>query len=202
MRPDIQEERQKQMEKSALVVVDMVHDFTQPGGRVFYPQNEQVLPGINTAIDMARGAGAVIVFMQHRYRQGKYDKTLTTGMRPCCLEGSGGEALDERLHREPDDYVIPKRRYSAFYGTDLDLVLREHGVTQVVVVGTKTNCCIRATVNDAYHLAYNVVVVRQCVATDDDAVNAMHLTDIEKYLGRVVDLDALPAVLAEEKERS
>lgn len=69
----------------------------------------------------------------------KYDRNLET-MRPNCIEGSGGELLDPLLPvDEKRDYIIKKRRYSAFYGTDLDLVLREHGIESVVVVGTKTN---------------------------------------------------------------
>ena len=82
--------------------------------------------------------------------------------------------------------TVSKTRYSAFFGTDLDLVLRENGVSEVVVVGTKTNCCIRATVTDAYNLDYRAIVLSDCVATDDPVVNRVHLTDIRKYLGRVM----------------
>ena len=83
-------------------------------------------------------------------------------------------------------YVIKKRRYSGFVGTDLDMVLRENNIQNVIVVGTKTNCCIRATVTDAYYLNYLPIVVSDCVATNDEIVNQVHLTDIKKYLGKVV----------------
>ena len=178
------------MSQSALIVVDMVYDFTDENGLVYYPQNKQILPNIQKVIDNCRDNGALIIFMQHRYRQGKPDKNLVN-MRPNCIEGSGGEAIDKSLTVKDEDYVIQKRRYSAFFGTDLDLVLREHDIKNVIVVGTKTNCCIRATVNDAYHLDYNVYVVRECVATNDETVNNVHLTDIDKYFGRVVSMDEL-----------
>ena len=65
-------------------------------------------------------------------------------MRPNCIEGTFGIEIDPMLEvDEKKDYVIRKRRYSGFFGTDLDLVLRENEVENVVVVGTKTNCCIR-----------------------------------------------------------
>jgi nicotinamidase-related amidase len=133
--------------------------------------------------------------MQHRYRKDKPDKNLVN-MRPNCIEGSGGEIIDKSLDVRDEDYVIQKRRYSAFFGTDLDLVLREHDIQNVIVVGTKTNCCIRATVSDAYHLNYNVYVVRECVATNDETVNNVHLTDIHKYFGSVVGMDELARLYA------
>ncbi len=187
------------MNRNALIVVDMVYDFTDPGGLVFYPQNEQILPRIRQAIDVARARGALIIFMQHCYRAGKPDKNLTN-MRPNCIEGSGGEAIDKRLSVLPEDYVIKKRRYSGFFGTDLDLVLRENGIENVFVVGTKTNCCIRATVTDAYYLDYNVFVIRECVATNDELVNRVHLEDIHKYLGTVIGLDEFEGRLKEAKQ--
>lgn len=174
------------MPKTALIVVDMLCDFTQPDGLVYYPQNEAVIPEISKALQTARQHGALVVFLQHRYRKGKPDANLSA-MRPCCIEGSGGEALDPRLDYRPDiDYLIPKRRYSGFFGTDLDQVLRENGANYAVIVGTKTNCCIRATVNDAYNLGYQVRVISSCVATDDETVNQIHLQDIDKYLGKVI----------------
>lgn len=185
------------MSKTALIVVDMVRDFTDPQGLVFYPQNREILPRIAEVVERCREYGMLIVFMQHCYRKDKPDKNLST-MRPNCIEGSGGEAIDPLLHVDLQrDYVIKKRRYSGFFGTDLDLVLRENHVENVIVVGTKTNCCIRATVTDAYYLDYNAIVLRDCVATNSDVVNDVHLTDIAKYLGTVMTSDDLFARMKE-----
>ncbi len=182
------------MSNTALIVVDMVYDFTNPNGLVYYPQNREILPKISQLIEECRKNEALVVFMQHCYRKDKFDKNLIN-MRKNCIEGTGGENIDESLEVLPGDYVIKKRRYSAFFGTDLDLVLREHDVRKVIVVGTKTNCCIRATVTDAYNLDYEVFVVRECVATNDPTVNAVHLTDIDKYLGHVVELNQIETIL-------
>jgi nicotinamidase-related amidase len=182
-------------EDTALVVVDMVRDFTDPAGLVYYPQNREILPRIVRAVEYCRSRGILIVFMQHCYRKDKYDRNLLN-MRPNCLEGSGGEEIDPMLKVDLiKDYVIKKRRYSAFFGTDLDLVLREHGIRNLVVVGTKTNCCIRATVTDAYNLDYRTIVLSDCVATNDETVNKVHLDDIKRYLGRVMGTDDFIAVI-------
>lgn len=177
------------MNNSALIVVDMVYDFTNPEGLVYYPQNKLILPKIKQVIDYCRKKDMLIIFLQHCYRKGKFDKNLIN-MRPNCIEGSGGEMIDPLLEvDEKKDYVIKKRRYSGFFGTDLDLVLRENHIANTVIVGTKTNCCIRATVTDAYYLDYKPIVIRECVATNSDVVNEVHLTDIEKYFGEVVSME-------------
>ena len=75
--------------------------------------------------------------------------------------------------------------------------LRENEVENVVVVGTKTNCCIRATVTDAFYLNYNPYVIRECVATNSETVNEVHLTDIDKYLGKVIDMNTFSKMLEE-----
>ena len=184
------------MYKNALVVVDMVKDFTDPAGLVYYPPVSDILPRIAEAVAECRSAGFLIIFMRHCYRRDKYDKNLLA-MRPNCIEGSGGEELDPSMPVEDNDYIIAKRRYSAFYGTDLDLVLREHGVENIVIAGTKTNCCIRATVHDAYYNCYNIIVLSDCVATDSQEVNAVHLDDIRKYFGRVMTTRELFASIKE-----
>lgn len=182
------------MSKTALLIVDMLHDFVHPEGAVFYPENQAIVPAVQTILKACREAGCLIVFMQQRYRAGKLEKNLKA-MRPCCLEGSGGENIIDDLPVQDSDYVIPKRRYSSFYGTDLDLVLREHGVERVIIVGTKTNNCIVATAFDAHYRDYETVIIKECVATRDDATQAIYLHDIDRYLGQVMGLeDALLAL--------
>ena len=187
------------MSKSALIIVDMVRDFTDPEGLVYYPQNRGILPQIRKVLDKCREKGVLVVFMQHCNRKGKVDRKAQA-MRPNCIEGTFGVEIDSMLPvDEEKDYVIQKRRYSGFFGTDLDLVLRENGVENVIIVGTKTNCCIRGTVTDAFYLDYNPYVVKECVATNSEVVNEVHLTDIDKYLGDVVDMNTLFTMLDEGK---
>ena len=183
------------MVKTALVIVDMVRDFTDPEGLVFYPENQNILPRIKKVLDESRKHDLLVVFLQHCNRKDKIDRKAQA-MRPNCIEGTFGIEIDPMLEvDEKKDYVIRKRRYSGFFATDLDLVLRENGVENVVVVGTKTNCCIRATVTDAFYLDYNSYVIRECVATNSETVNEVHLTDIDKYLGKVIDMETFSKLL-------
>lgn len=176
--------------KTAFLTVDMLYDFANPNGAVFYPQNLEILPAVLRALEAARSHGLLILFAQHYHRQHVFDRELVSGRRLNCMEGSGGECLLPELAWDPKtEYIVRKRRYNAFVGTDLDLILRENGVENLVIVGTKTNCCIRATVEGAYHLDYLPIVIRECVATNNPTIHEAHLSDIDKYLGKVIDLE-------------
>lgn len=171
---------------AALVVIDMTYDFVNPNGSVFYENNRKILPSLIDCINKAREHNYLIIFMQHSHRKDKFDKKTLTG-RKNSLEGTGGDQLDPSLPiDEEKDYIIKKRRYSSFYATDLDLILREHNIRKVVITGTKTNNCVRSTVEDAYHLDYEAIVVEDCVATDDEIVNRIYLNDIDRYYGKVI----------------
>ena len=173
-------------EKTALLVIDMTFDFANPEGKTFYPMNREILPKIVEVVNRCREDGMLIIYMQHCYRKDKYDRNLET-MRENSIEGSGGEKLDPMLPVDPiKDYVIKKRRYSAFFGTDLDLVLREHRIEYVAITGTKTNCCVRSTVQDAYFNDYRTIVLSDCVGTNSKEVNDLHLSEIDKYFGTVM----------------
>ncbi len=186
-------------DKTALLVIDMTYDFTNPGGKVFYPMNREILPKIAEVVNRAREDEMLIIFMQHCYRKGKYDRNLET-MRENSIEGSGGEDLDPILPVNLDtDYIIKKRRYSAFFGTDLDLVLREHKIEYVAVVGTKTNCCVRSTVQDAYFNDYRTIVLSDCVGTNSKEVNDLHLSEIDKYFGTVLTSEEFFDMAEQEK---
>lgn len=175
--------------KTALIVVDMLFDFADPLGAVFYSQNREILPNILNLLKIARERNLTIIFAQHYHRKYLYDKELTSGRRLNCIEGTGGEnLLDELNYNAKTEYLIKKRRYNCFVGTDLDLILRENDIRRLIIVGTKTNCCIRSTVEGAYHLDYEPIVIRDCVATNDETTNNVHLNDISKYLGKVISL--------------
>lgn len=177
--------------ESALIVIDMVYDFVNPNGTVYYENNRKILPNIIEVVNRARENNCLVIFMQHSHRAGKFDKKTLTG-RKNCIEGTGGDQLDPALPiNEDTDYILKKRRYSSFYYTDLDLILREHDIKKIAICGTKTNNCVRSTVEDAYHLDYDTYVVEDCVATDDDTVNQIYLQDIDRYYGNVVHSSTL-----------
>ena len=111
-----------------------------------------------------------------------------------------GAQIVDVLHRAPDDIVVPKRRYSAFFGTDLDLSLRERTIATVLVTGVVTNICVRSTVHDAFFLGYEVVVPVECVAATSPQAQATSLYDIETHYGTVTPLAQVLALLKAPQE--
>ncbi len=180
---------------AAVLVIDMVRDFADPTGRVFNEGAGRIVPVIDDFVDSARAQGAIIVWVIDSHRPGKPDWELDN-VRGHCEGGTPGVELMPPLEPEQADYVINKRRYSAFVGTDLDLILRDNRIDTVFLTGTKTNVCIRATAQDAFEHNYRVVVPRECVSTDKPHLHEANLEDIGKYMGRVVSVEEALAMLA------
>ena len=102
---------------------------------------------------------------------------------PHAIHGSKGAQIIPALAPAKDDVVIPKRRYSGFFGTDLDITLRERRVDTLRLVGDCTNICVLYTAADARNLGYAVEVVRDGVTSFDLEAHADALRELEKTLG-------------------
>lgn len=145
------------------------------------------------AVDACHAAGVPVVFCNDAHVRG-YDREL-------ALWGEHGIAGETRIFpeiaREPGDIVVPKRRYSGFFQTDLDLTLRELGVSTVVAVGADTNICVLHTLADAYFNGYASVVVTDATMTFLCGTQEGALEHCEKCYGsELVTVAELEAALA------
>lgn len=171
------------MAKTALIIIDMVNDFCKKDGKVYYPENRKIINPINSLLKTARRNDLLRIFITDSHSPNQKDLELE-GVRDHCIQGTGGDEIIEELNfNSNNEYKVKKRRYSSFFGTDLDLILRENGIENVILVGTKTNNCIRATVHDAYYLTYNIIVPKECVATNSQESQRIHLHEINRYFG-------------------
>jgi biuret amidohydrolase len=87
--------------------------------------------------------------------------------RKGLIDGTAGIDIYPDLAPLPSEHVIKKRRYSAFFATDLDLILREWGIQTLIISGTTTEACCHATARDAMFLNYRVVFLADATATGD-----------------------------------
>lgn len=176
------------MTQFAVLVIDMVRDFTDmEHGKVPNEPASRMVHTVVQFVEDARQLGALVIWVIDSHRPGKPDWELEN-VRDHCRADTIGVELAPPLAPIDEDYVITKRRYSAFVGTDLDLILRDNHVTTLFLAGTKTNVCIRATAQDAFSTNYRVIVPRECVATDRQHLHEANLEDIDRYLGRVVSV--------------
>ena len=91
----------------------------------------------------------------------------------------------------PEDRVITKHRYSAFRGTNLDLVLRSRGTQTVILTGVATNACVESTGRDVYMHDYYLVFVGDATATTSQAAHDATLANIDQFFGQVATCEAI-----------
>jgi len=182
---------------TALIVVDMVNEFCKPGGAMVLPGYEALVPPQKTVIAAARQRNCPILWVVDTHRRNVRQDREFLKRTPHCLEGGWGAQVIEDLEPKPDDIYVVKRRYSAFFNTDLDVTLRDLEIDTVVVFGVVTNICVRSTVHDAFFLGYQVVVPDDCVAATGAREQASSLYDIATHFGVVSDSAQVAAALLE-----
>lgn len=182
----VEDGAQLKLGKSALLIVDMLNDFCKEGGCMVLPEGAEAVEPIQRLIAAYHEKGLPVIYINDCHRAGKYDKEFEKRI-PHCVEGTWGAAVIDELAPAPEDYCIPKRRFSGFYQTDLDLVLRELGVDNVVVTGVVTNICVRSTCHDAFFKGYGVTVPKDCVRATGHREQESSLWDIETHFGTVTE---------------
>ena len=170
--------------QAAILVVDMLNEFLEPGGEMVLLEGRSIIEPLNRLLEAGRRMGMRVIWLcdEHPLPEDKeFDKRV-----PHCRAGTWNAGIIDAMNVAPGELRIAKRRYSGFFGTDLDLRLREWGVQQVVVTGVVTNICVRSTVHDAYFLGYDVFVPEDCVSATSDREQASSLYDIDTHFGDVV----------------
>src|SRR3954447_10755728 len=168
----MQEEVHVVRSRTALLVLDMQNDFVHRNGSLVVPDAEPTIPAIRGLLELAREHGMRVVYSQDTHREGDPEWRIWPEH---CREGSWGWEIVPELAPAPDDRVLRKVRYDAFYGTPLDHLLRVWDIDTLVVCGTVANICVHYTVASAALRWYDVVMVR-------DAVSALEPFDLESSL--------------------
>lgn len=180
---------------TAVLVVDMLADFCLPGGAMVLPGYKRLIEPQNAVIGALRAAGGTVIHVVDAHRpQLRRDREFLK-RSPHCIEGTPGCEIVPDLDRDPADMVVTKRRFSGFFGTDLDLTLRDMMVDTVIVMGVVTNICVRSTVHDAFFLGYRVVVPQDCCAATGPREQISSLYDISTHFGTVSDSASVVAGL-------
>lgn len=186
---------------TALLVIDIL--VTDASDSLYNPdpQEEALVDKAVQVTRAARSAGLPVLFLCDQHIPG-VDREL---------ELWGDHGVKGKAHPHPAlepgsgtrDFVIPKRRYSGFFQTDLDLTLRELGVKTVIAVGEDTNICVLHTLADAWNLGYNSVVVSDATRTFLVGTQEGALEHMQRCFGtKVATTDQVLAALGTEPARS
>lgn len=165
----------------ALLVIDMLSDFIDEDGALTTGRaGRNTIQFIKTKIDEFRAKNNPIIYIcdNHEKDDKEFDMFL-----PHCIASTKGSQIINELSIEDGDKIIKKRRYSAFFGTDLDLYLREKEIDDIHLVGVCTNICVLYTAADARNIGYQVTVYKDGVASFDEEAHIFALKEMKNTLG-------------------
>jgi nicotinamidase-related amidase len=179
---------------AALIVIDMLADFftRQP---TLAAQRLQLAASINRLSSNLRQRGHPVIWVRQEFKADLSDAFLDMRRRDFAItiEGTPGAQILPELDRHAEDIVIVKKRYSAFFGTNLDDTLARLLPQTPVLAGINTHACIRTAAIDAYQRDFDVIVASDCVASYDDS---WHKETLRYLDGRIARLMASDEVMA------
>ncbi len=199
--------------ETALIVIDMQNAYSTAGGYLDLAgfdvsSTGPVIASIQKALTAARAAGIQVIFFQNGWDSDyveaggpgspnwhKSNALKTMRKRPelqgtLLAKGGWDYQLVDELQPQPGDIVLPKTRYSGFFNTNFDSVLRSRGIRNLVFTGIATNVCVESTLRDGFFLEYFGVVLADATHQAGPAfAQQAALFNIETFFGWVSSVD-------------
>lgn len=179
---------------AAILVIDVQNDFCHPEGGQAKQGREisamtAVVPNIITLIKEGRKAGVPVIFVRGCHNKLTRSEVWENkkggpGRTLLCEEGTWGAEFYQ-VKPLPGECVVSKSRYSAFIGTNLDLILRSSDVKTLIMSGVTTNTCVESTARQGFMMDYNIVFLEDCTATHYIEEHKAALNNIEQNYGFV-----------------
>jgi ureidoacrylate peracid hydrolase len=194
-----------------LLVIDPYNDFISEGGKVWdrlkgIAAANGCVPHMRQTLGAARAADIRVFYaLHHRYRPGDYETwkyvapiQKAAWSRKTFEYGTWGGELHPDFEPQPGDIVAQEHWCSSgFANTDLDLLLKKHGIHRLIVVGLIAHTCVEATVRFAAELGYDVTVVKDATASySDDEMHAALEVNIPNYASAIVTTDEVVAQIS------
>jgi len=211
--------------RTAFIVVDMQNDFCSKGGfldyrGVDYRLDRKPIEPIRRTAPLLRAAGVPIVWLNWGVRQDLLNTSPSLlrahapegrgaglgesipGGAPILVEGSWGAAIVDELVPDAKDIHVTKYRFSGFWDTELDSILRNLGVTTLLFAGVNADQCVMTTLQDAMFLGYDCVMLQDCVGTTSPEYCMLAtLYNVKLLFGFVTHSEAIATALAETRLR-
>lgn len=183
-----------------LLVIDVLHDFMDTDGAIPCPFTsvsgpKEVIQNVHMLVSVAKSSKIPTIFTREVHRPSMIDmgRELDGNEPRHCLEGTKGSKIMEQLGSdklEGNQYLLEKRRYSAFIGTELPFLLNAFGADTLILTGAATNVCVHYTGADAHQYDYKIKVVEEATAGTSQEAHEAALQALE-YLqkGAIVHID-------------
>ena len=170
------------MQKAALLIIDMQNDFIRDDAPLRVAGATTIIPNIRKLRETFRRHRLPVFHVVRVHRPDGCDVEISRrkifAATPFAVEGTRGARVIDELAPEKDEYIIKKTRMSAFFSTDLDLLLRSLGVERVFVTGIQTPNCIRTTVFDAFACNYRTFLVDDAVGAANEEIHRSNCRDM------------------------
>lgn len=176
-----------------MLVIDFTEGFTSPDSPMGVDMSDAVLATARL-LEVARSRALPIIYTVNGYRPDLADAGIWPEKFPSLdtlVLGTRWTQIDPRIAPAPDDLVIEKQYPSAFFGTTLASSLIARGIDSLIITGTTTSGCIRATTVDALQHGYRAYVPEDCVADRHEAPHRANLFDLNAKYANVGSLDTL-----------
>lgn len=179
---------------TAVVLIDVINAFDFPGSGSLVRAAKAAAPKIESLLGRARERRVPVVYVNDNF--GRWTSDFKSTVAECARPDRLGHAVVQRLRPAEGDYFVLKPQHSGFYATPLDLLLAHLKVHTLVLAGFAANICVGFTSNDAHMRGYNLVVPRDCVASNTKALTREALGHVRIALGgetplaKDVDFDA------------
>ncbi len=176
------------MRDELLIVVDMQNDFVTHGGALYFKEAEKIKPVVLDCVNYHINERNYIVLTQDWH---DLDDVEFKFFPPHCVENSKGAQFFDELESAVWDYehanFVRKRKFSAFYGTNLNKLLERLSPKRVGVCGVATNICVMYTVEELRNREYEVVLYEDGIASYDDSLHKFALLQMKDVLGAEIE---------------
>jgi isochorismate hydrolase len=163
---------------SALLVIDMQEYFCNPHSHAYFNNAIKILPNIQQLLAVYRQESLPIIFTRYALRQSESPGAMGRWWRDVLYDDNEMSSIIDALRPHPQEYVIRKTQYSAFFKTNLDRILKEKKVTTLVITGVLTHLCCETTARDAFMHNYDVFFVIDATASDEKRLHSASLATL------------------------
>jgi nicotinamidase-related amidase len=178
----------------ALIIIDMISTFYFEDGEALFEQTRPIIPKLAELRRRCKQANIPVVYVNDNY--GKWQSDWSKLIEH-CRESDRGRQVLERLQPDADDYFILKPKQSGFFATTLETLLLYFKAHTLILTGVAGDICVLFTAHDAYMRDYQIVVPKDCIASNSAELTAQALDQMERVMkadtrpSSEIDLDRL-----------
>lgn len=200
--------------RSALIIVDMQNDFLHPDGgfgrraranpekKIDMPFLAATIPSTRRLLEAFRAVGRPVVYIAHVLKADYSDAAFPywrsgahASVHDFLIEGSWGAQIVDDLAPRKDESVVIKKGFGGFHHTELDTILRNHGVTTCVMTGVTTCICVSTTIRGGTELNYRMLIAKDAIAEAQREAHEAELKIFQRCFGDLMTSDEIIALL-------